>query len=124
MDSTKLEFKSIAQARQAIESIGAGNSLIMAGRALHINILLRGVPGMEAKLIKAAYNEIGAEAAISHQAYYESEGAVTDMIIMGSIYQHREVRRILQNDSKLKSWIKEIEGIVENSLEARESLPV
>jgi len=35
----------------------------------------------------AVYNDIGTEVVISHQAYYEQDGAVTDMVVMGTVYQ-------------------------------------
>jgi hypothetical protein len=92
----------------------------MASRAIHVNVLVRQVPGPEARFLKTVYNDIGAEAAISHQAYFEENGAVTDMIVMGSIYQHREVRRILTDNPKIRPWLDAIGSVVDNAPESRE----
>jgi hypothetical protein len=120
MDARKIVFDSIREATAAIESLGSGNSRLMASRAIHINVLIRKVPGPEARFLKTVYNDIGAEAAISHQAYFEENGAVTDMIVMGTIYQHREVRRILTDNPKIRPWLEEIGTVVENSPENTE----
>jgi hypothetical protein len=120
MKAKRIQFSSLRDAVDAIESIGAGNGLMMAGKALHVNILLYSVPGPQAKKLKAAYNDIGAEAAISSDAYFEKEGAITDMIIMGTIYQHREVRRILSGLEELADHLTRIAEIVDLSHEAVE----
>jgi lysine/ornithine N-monooxygenase len=62
-------------------------------------------------------DEIGAEAAISRQAYYEEECVATDMIIMGTIYQHREARRIRSYRQELKPYIDAISVAIESSKE-------
>lgn len=118
MEARKIHFNNITEAESAIESIGASNTQIMAGRAIHINVMLKNVPGIQARLIKSIYNEIGAEAAISQSAYYEEPGAVTDMIIMGSIYQHREAKRILSDRDDIKSFVASIQSIIDGSSEA------
>jgi hypothetical protein len=120
MDARKIVLDSIREATEAIEGLGSNNSAMMATRAIHINVLIRQVPGPEARFLKSVYNDIGAEAAISHQAYFEENGAVTDMIVMGTIYQHREVRRILTDNPKIHPLLKAIETVVENALESRE----
>ncbi len=117
MDASKIIFRSVGQAIAELNRIGSGNSRMMANRAIHINILLKDVPGPEARFLKAVYNDIGAEAAISHQAYYEEEGAVTDMVVMGTVYQHREVKRILVDNHKVRHLVEAIESVVENSPE-------
>ena len=66
------------------------------------------------------YNDIGTEVVISHQAYYEQDGAVTDMVVMGTVYQHREVRRILSGNPKIQSWIDAISQVGENAPESQE----
>ncbi len=119
MSAKKVAFQSVSEATTAVESLGANNAAMMAGRALHINIRLTQVPGSEAKQIKTFYNEIGAEAAISSAAYYEEEGAITDMIVMGTIYHHREAKRVLQTRDDLKKWIDVISDVVESSSEAK-----
>jgi hypothetical protein len=113
MDAEKIEFRSLRQAIEAIEALGASNSEIMGTRAVHINVTVRMVPGREALLVKRAYNEVGAEAAISHDAYYEKQGAITDMIVMGTLYQHREVRRVLAHEAAVGKLIRAIEAVVE-----------
>jgi glutaredoxin len=118
MRATRTVLESVAKAVELIDSVGSNNSELMATRAIHINILVESVPGTSAKIIKKAYNEIGAEAAISSSAYYEEEGAVTGMVVMGTIYQHREVRRVLAGDSSVMPWIDAIAEVVEASPEA------
>jgi len=108
-------FGSIAEAATAIDGLGAGNSRMMATRAIHINVFVGQVPGPDARFLKTAYNDIGAEAAISHEAYFEEEGAITDMIVMGTIYQHREVRRILTDNARMTPLIDAIAQVVDNT---------
>jgi len=120
MDARKIEFNSIGEATQAIDDVGSGNSRFMAARAIHMNILIRNVPGIAAKSLKTAYNDIGAEAAISRHAYHDEEDAVTDMIVMGTVYQHREVKRILLENPEIQQWVKAIEDVVESSREISE----
>ncbi len=118
MRSKRLDFSAISSAIRAIDDLGSNNSEIMAARAIHINILLEQVPGDAARVIKSAYNQVGAEAAISSQAYYGEDRVNTDMIAMGTVYQHREVRRVLGTNSPwVRPWLDEIEGIVENAPE-------
>jgi hypothetical protein len=117
MEARKIIFHSISQAIAELNRLGSGNSRMMAARAIHINILLKDIPGPEARFLKTVYNDIGAEAAISHQAYYEEEGAVTDMVVMGTVYQHREVKRILTDNCKIRHLVEAIESVIENTPE-------
>jgi hypothetical protein len=117
MDAKRIGFGSVGEAVEAIEAIGSSNSEMMATRAVHINVIMRNVRGLEARAVKEAYNEVGAEAAVSHDAYYGEEGAVTDMIVMGSLYHHREVRRILADDLAVRYLIEALEKIVETAPE-------
>lgn len=121
MQAVKIVLNSVAEAVAAIQAVGASNCELMATRAIHINVVLRQVPGAEARLLKKVYNDVGAEAAISHEAYYEKNGAMTDMIVMGSVYQHREVRRILADSPELRMLTSALEAAVENAPEARAS---
>lgn len=114
----RIKFGSVAEAMQAIEGLGAGNSQMMAARAIHINVFVGKVPGANARFLKSVYNDIGAEAAISHEAYFEENGAITDMIIMGTVYQHREVRRILAGNAEIKPLIDIIAQVVDNAPES------
>lgn len=113
MPAEKVEFKSVQEACEAIEGLGSSNSELMATRAVHVNIVMRDVPGGRARTLKRIYNDIGAEVAVSHDAFYEKEGVSTDMIVMGTIYQHREARRILADDDEMTAILNEIYEIVE-----------
>ncbi len=117
MQAEKIVFESIRAAEGALDRIGSGNSRVMATRAVHINVLVRQVPGDDARALKRAYNEIGAEAAVSRQVYQEEKGAVTDMIVMGTVYQHREVRRVLATNPAAKPWLDVIESVIETARE-------
>jgi len=119
MKAGKAEFTSVSRAVKAIEGLGSNNSELMATRAVHINVLLEEVPGDAAKTIKKAYNEIGAEAAISSNAYYEVEGTITDMIVMGTVYQHREAKRVLSENKQVRQWIDAIAEVVEEAPETK-----
>jgi hypothetical protein len=100
-----------------IESLGAGNSEMMALKGIFANVRIYDVPGPKAKLLKRYYNDVGAEAAIGSDAYYDKEGAVTDIIAMGSLYQHREVRRALSDDLSIKPLLKEIEQLLNSEFQ-------
>ncbi len=119
MIAEKIQFESVKSASEAIDSVGSNNSELMASRAIHINLIIRQARGVDAKSLKKIYNEIGAEVAISHQAYYEEKDAITDMIIMGTVYQHREARRILVESKSLKPYVDAISAAIENSDEVR-----
>ena len=66
MEAHKLTFRSITEAVVELDRVGSSNSRLMAERAIHLNVLLKEVPGEDAWVLKTAYNDIGAEAAISH----------------------------------------------------------
>jgi hypothetical protein len=119
MEAHKLTFRSITEAVEELDRVGSSNSRVMAERAIHLNVLLKEVPGEEAWILKTAYNDIGAEAAISHAAYRQQEGAVTDMVVMGTVYQHREVRRILSGNSGIRYLVEAIEAVIEQAPESR-----
>jgi len=119
MIAEKIQFDSVKSASEAIDSVGSNNSELMASRAIHINLIIRQARGVDAKSLKKIYNEIGAEVAISRQAYYEEKDAITDMIIMGTVYQHREARRILVESNSLKPYVDAISAAIQNSDEVR-----
>ncbi|MDR3604388.1 MAG: hypothetical protein P4L38_07130 [Syntrophaceae bacterium] len=119
MIAEKIQFDSVKSASEAIDSVGSNNSELMASRAIHINLIIRQARGVDAKSLKKIYNEIGAEVAISRQAYYEEKDAITDMIIMGTVYQHREARRILVDSNSLKPYVDAISAAIQNSDEVR-----
>ncbi|MBM4326466.1 MAG: hypothetical protein FJ118_04795 [Deltaproteobacteria bacterium] len=117
MEGRLLRFDDIRQATVAIDEVGSGNSAFMATRAVYMNVLIRNVPGEKARSLKRVYNDIGAEVAISSDAYQEREGAVTDLIVMGALYHHREARRILAGHSETLPLVHLIESITENAPE-------
>ncbi|MEW6138853.1 MAG: hypothetical protein AB1733_11520 [Thermodesulfobacteriota bacterium] len=112
MLAERIHLESVAKARQAIEALGSSNTEIMATRAIHINVMLRGVPGDVARIIKGLYNDVGAEAAISNSAYRGEEGVTTDMIVMGTLYHHREVKRVVGTLQPPAEWLGAIEDIL------------
>jgi len=113
MEAEQIELNSPADAIKAIERLGSDNTRLMATRAIHVNVLVKQVPGPDARFLKSVYNDIGAEAAISRQAYREEERAITDMIVMGTLYQHREVRRVLNGNARIKPLLDAIKAVVE-----------
>ncbi|MEJ2719418.1 MAG: hypothetical protein P8182_20195 [Deltaproteobacteria bacterium] len=117
MKAEKIVIGTVRKATRAIDALGSTNSELMATRAVHINILARNIPGRQARLLKRTYNDVGAEVAVSHEVYYEEEDVVTDIIVMGTVYQHREVRRILRDSPLVASLIAAIEVVVENASE-------
>jgi hypothetical protein len=117
MKAEKIVFESVRAAMEALDGIGSGNSRVMANRAVHINVLVRQVPGAEACALKLAYNDIGAEAAVSRGVYHGEKDAVTDMIVMGTVYQHREVRRVLLGSPSVRPLLDAIEAVVESAPE-------
>ncbi|MFH0824992.1 MAG: hypothetical protein V2B18_19745 [Pseudomonadota bacterium] len=119
MKAEKILPASVKQAVEALDRVGSRNSPLMATRAIHINVLVHDIPGPLARFLKCVYNEVGAEAGISHEAYYEVEGAVTDMIAMGTVYQHREVRRVLAGHVEAAPVLDAIRAVVENAPESR-----
>ena len=52
MDARKIVLDSIREATAAIEGLGSNNSRLMASRAIHINVLVRQVPGPEARFLE------------------------------------------------------------------------
>jgi len=120
MLAEKIVFRTVRDAAEAIDLLGASHGTMMPYRAVHVNVLIRQIPGTAARSIKTAYNDVGAEAAISSQAYHREEEAVTDMIAMGTVYQHREVKRVLQDDPSVQKWLQAIEQVVDNSPEVKE----
>ncbi len=116
MKAEVLTIESIEQAVEAIESIGASNSEFMATRAIQVNCLVKDVPVEKARDIKKVYNEVGAEAAISHEAFYGEDCESTDMMIMGTLAHHREVRRVLEHRKDLEDIIQRVKTLVERAV--------
>jgi hypothetical protein len=116
MLAEQVKLETVKSAIEAIDAVGSNNSGMMAARAIHINLLIRQVPGAQARFVKTVYNDIGAEVAISSDAYYEKQGCVTDMLVMGTIYQHREVKRILEGNPEIKPIINAIASVVEKTV--------
>ena len=120
MQADKIDLGSVGEAAEAIKRIGADTHEFMATRAIHINVLIKDAPAEEARLLKRIYNDIGAEVAISHDAYHEEGTVATDIIAMGTVYQHREAKRILSDNTDIQPWISAIEAVVEGAPETRE----
>lgn len=118
MDAERIELISVHQATEVLDQIGSNNSALMATRGIHINVLVRQTPGELARALKRVYNDIGAEVAISYEAYSEEQGAITDMVVMGTLYHHREAMRILENNSELVPILQAIDNIITISPEA------
>jgi hypothetical protein len=118
MDLKIMDFENVQEAINAIEAVGASNSVMMGTRALHFNVLISGVPAAHARALKKAYNEVGAEAAISHAAYYEEECETTDVLAMGTLYQHREARRVLEDKPALSDIVRAVTAEVEKAPKA------
>lgn len=119
MDAEQIRPASVEEAFHAIEAVGSSNSLVMATRAIQVNVLIRNVPGDQARLLKSVYNDIGAEVAISSDAYYGHDGRVTDMIVMGTVYHHREAQRILQGRHVARELTGALENVVETAEESK-----
>lgn len=119
IEGQKLHLNSVAEATQAIDKLGASNSKFMATRAIHLNIGLKEVQASHARSLKQVYNEVGAEAAISHDAYMGHFDGTTDMILMGTVYQHREVCRVLAGYLEFHDFVETISAIVENAPETQ-----
>ncbi len=119
MEAKRIRLDSIEQATRAIDALGSDNSAFMATRAVHINILIKNVPGNHARNLKRVYNDIGAEAAISSAAYHEEENVITDMIVMGTVYHHREAKRILAASPDIAPLLEAIDKILQNAAEAQ-----
>ena len=120
MKSERLALRTVREAEKAVEGLGSTNSELMALRAIHINVLVRNASPAHARSLKNAYNDVGAEAAISHEAYFDEAGGSTDLIAMGSVYHHREVQRILKDEPELRSLLELLAEVVENSPEVGE----
>jgi len=119
MKSEGLALRTIKEAEEAVEGLGSTNSELMASRAIHINVLVRKASPAHARSVKKAYNDVGAEAAISHEAYFDEADGFTDLIAMGSVYHHREVQRILKDEPELRPLLELLAEFVENSPEVR-----
>jgi NAD/NADP transhydrogenase alpha subunit len=105
MKSNRIGVDSLDELRAAIDKLGARNSDMMAHRGIYGNVMVEKVPGVHARLLKRHYNDVGAEVAISHDAWLEKEDAVTDILVMGSLYQHGEVRAALAAVSEIQDLL-------------------
>lgn len=117
MKAERIEFRTVGQATIMIDALGSNNSEFMATRGIHINLLIKNVPAAPARSLKQVYNDIGAEVAISYEAYSDQEDCVTDVIVMGTLCHHREARRILIGDETVAPLVEAIEAAVETAAE-------
>lgn len=83
-------------ARALLQELGADPDGIevMAPRARHLLIRLEKVPTVGANLIKKEMLGLGGEAAESSEAY-EGRGEATDVLLMGTVAQHRKLAKKL-----------------------------
>ncbi len=92
MELTKLEISGLQEAEEALSSVGAdpGGIAIMREKAVFRVVKLTEVPLRAANLIKQTFLAHGAEAAVSREtAALKAE--TTDMILMGTLAQYREI---------------------------------
>ncbi len=113
MNAKKIQIDSVDELRKTIAGLGAKSTEMMGLRGIYRNVLVKGVPGAHARLLKRHYNDVGAEVAISHDAWLEKEGAVTDILVMGSLYQHGEVRAALATVSEIRELLKAIQAALD-----------
>ena len=118
MLAERIELTSVQQATEVLDQIGSNNSALMATRGIFINVFVHQTPGELARALKRVYNDIGAEVAISYEAYSEKQGAITDLIAMGTLYQHREAMRILENNTDLLPVLQVIDNVIKSAPEA------
>lgn len=113
MIAKKVQIESADQLLETMDKLGARNTDMMALRGIYRNIIVKDVPGAHARMLKRHYNDVGAEVAISHDAWLEKDGVVTDILVMGSLYQHGEVRAALGAVSEIQDLLTAIKGALE-----------
>lgn len=112
MQAKKLYVDKLDELTQILDDIGSGNSAMMATRGVYVNVMITDVQSSNALLLKQYYNDVGAEVAISSDAYHRKEGVITDIVVLASLYQHREVRRNLSNNSEMRTLLDMIETTI------------
>lgn len=105
MIAQRLELDSVEELRDTINRLGAKNTDMMATRGVYRNVLVKDVPGTHARMLKRYYNDVGAEVAISHDAWLEKDGVITDILVMGSVFHHSEVRAALSTVAELQELL-------------------
>lgn len=113
MIAKKVQVESADQLLETMDKLGARNTDMMALRGIYRNIIVKDVPGAHARMLKRHYNDVGADVAISHDAWLEKEGVVTDILIMGSLYQHGEVRAAMATVSEIQTLLSAIKEALE-----------
>ena len=108
MIGKKLQLDNFEELSETMNRLGAKNSEVMATRGIYRNVLVKEVPGAHARMLKRHYNDVGAEVAISHDAWLEKEGLVTDILVMGSLFHHSEVRSALSTVTELQELLSAI----------------
>lgn len=98
---------------EAMAKLGARNTEMMSLRGIYRNLIVTDVPGPHARILKRYYNDVGAEVAISHDAWLEKEGVVTDILVMGSLYQHGAVRAALATVPEMQDLLTAIKASLE-----------
>jgi hypothetical protein len=110
MVAKQVQFNTVDELRENMHRLGAKNTEMMALRGIYRNILVKDVLGAHARLLKRLYNDVGAEVAISHDAWLEKDGAVTEILVMGSLYQHSEVRAALATVAEIQYLLNAIKA--------------
>ena len=105
MTAKKVQTDVLDDLRKTIDELGAKNSDMMALRGVHRNVLVESVHGAHARMLKRYYNDVGAEVAISHDTWLEKKDAVTDILVMGTLFQHGEVRAALATVTELQELL-------------------
>lgn len=113
MKAEKAQLNTLEEVRETIDKIGARNSEMMAARGVYANILVRDAPGSLARLLKRHYNDVGGEVALSYNVWLEKEGAMTDILVMGSLHQHGEVRAALGTIPEIRDLLKAIKSALD-----------
>jgi len=113
MIAKKVQIESADQLLETMDKLGARNTDMMALRGIYRNIIVKDVHGAHARMLKRHYNDVGAEVAISHDAWLEKDGVVTDILVMGSLYQHGEVRAALGAVSEIQDLLTAIKVALE-----------
>jgi hypothetical protein len=113
MIAKKVQIERAEQLLETMDKLGARNTDMMALRGIYRNIIVKDVPGAHARMLKRHYNDVGAEVAISHDAWLEKDGVVTDILVMGSLYQHSEVRAAMATVSEIQTLLSAIKAALD-----------
>lgn len=111
MELAKLELPDLQTAEQTLLSVGADSRgvAIMKEKAVFRVVKVKDVPLRAANLIKQTFLAHGAEAAVSRETAALS-AETTDMILMGTLAQYREIlARLREQPFGLRALSDELE---------------